>query len=376
MTITISKPTLRPHDADTVTLAANVADDQLWFRVPAHRNPVLRGEPFVACLIIPAMKRGGPLVLDDALPISPEFLAGVQQLMEVFSLWGEDLGHRLRPVEIDAPLAAAPPRSGTLSYFSGGIDGLYTLVQAERAIDVAVFGHGIDFQLDNPTAHEAARVNREWLASRDIPLIEFATNARFVGHHFGIGWNVHNGICLGGVAHALEAGCCLIAAGQSWHDWHPTGTHPITDPMLSHETTRIEHADYGPPRWRKLMRVADEPGVLAMLRVCWQDKGYNCGRCEKCRRTMLLLHLLELDSPAFPATTRLADALPTEPPASRDDVAYLREARELAHRLGRTDVVRILDRRLRRWTQRRWLVRADAALLGGALKRLRAGAAR
>lgn len=44
----------------------------------------------------------------------------------------------------------------------------------------------------------------------------------------------------------------------------------------------------------KVRMLAREPLALRHLRVCWEkDEGtYNCGRCEKCLRTMTSLHAL------------------------------------------------------------------------------------
>lgn len=370
MTLTITTPQRTPVGADQIELAATVNGECLWFRVPHDRAPVLRGEPFVACLLVPAMATGQDLVLDDALPLCPHFVANIHRLMDVLRLWGPALGHRLRPIALRAVTEPAPATRDTIAFFSGGIDGLYTYLESRTEITHAAFGHGIDFQLDNPMAHEAVRLNRDWLAQHHTPLIEFASNARFVGHHFGVGWNSHNGLCLGGFAHALGAAHGLIAAGHAWNDYTPSGSHLMSDPLVSHATTTITHSGFGPLRWEKLARVAREPGVLDLLRVCWQDRGYNCGRCEKCRRTMLLLHLLGLSAPTFPSTRTLADVLPRRI-TDADGAAYARQAHTLAQRLGRPDVVRLIDRLLWRWEARRWLVQADATLLGGALKRLR-----
>jgi hypothetical protein len=342
----------------------------MWFRVPADRGLELRGEPFASCAIVPAMKRSEPLVLPDNLPLCPQFIEGAHEYMQVVRWWSAEVGARLSPVPIVARESPAGPVTGRVAFFSGGIDGLYTMLEARDRLDAAVFCHGIDFQLGSELAESAFVRNREWLATHSMPLWPMSSNARFVGHQLGVRWNTHNGACLAGFGHAFRAERVLIAAGHAWMDYCGGGTHPLSETRLSSAATTIEHHGYGPMRWQKLERVAQAPGALDLVRVCWQDVGYNCGRCEKCRRTMLLLHLLGLETDSFPPTRHLHDVLP-ETITDWEGLAYMNQALVLARRRRATEAVRLITGRIRRWKQRRWLARADQAFLGGLLARLR-----
>jgi hypothetical protein len=75
-------------------------------------------------------------------------------------------------------------------------------------------------------------------------------------------------------------------------------THPHIDPLWSTETLEFVH-DAPITRPEKLRVVAELPYVRNLLRVCWQGNAYNCGKCEKCVRTMLSLNLLGYSSDAF-----------------------------------------------------------------------------
>jgi hypothetical protein len=112
------------------------------------------------------------------------------------------------------------------------------------------------------------------------------------------------------------------------------------------------HHGRGALRWQKLERLAQEPGALGILRVCWQDKGFNCGRCEKCLRTMVLLRILGLDSPNFPV---LDDLRAIEQLVTRDrsEAAFNREALALAKERGDQAVAAALASADRRWQFRR-----------------------
>ena len=353
-------------------IAASVAGERLWFRLGGRPPAAMRGEPFIAASLVPAMLRGGALIVDPGLPASPDFLEGARRYMNVFRFWGPGLGLDLRPVEIVAEEAPAPPPEpgrDTALFFSGGLDGMWSLLELGASVTQAVFVHGIDFQLDNPMARLAAERNREWLARHGVPLLEVESNIRFVGTRLGVRWNKHNGACLAGLGHLIGAATSVIASGFSWHFTGCNGTHLATDPLLSSSTRQIVHHGFGKPRWRKLEQIAREPGALDLLRVCWQDREYNCGQCEKCRRTMLLLDLLGLRSPAFPEA-RVSSLVPSRVD-DPEGMHYLRQALELARLRGRRDVTRQIEATLR---HQQWIETArhlDDAFLGGKARRLR-----
>jgi hypothetical protein len=190
-----------------------------------------------------------------------------------------------------------------ISYFSGGVDGTYTALRQREQIDQAVLLRGIDMQLENTELWTAARAATHRLATHlQLPLLTVASNIRFMGHHYGLKWASHyQGAGLAAIGHLLGAREVLIAATSSLADLTPYGSHPLTDPLWSSATTRFVH-EGAVPRTEKIRLISADPVVMDVLRVCWQDAGYNCGRCGKCLRTRLALHLLGVASPTFPGT--------------------------------------------------------------------------
>ncbi len=347
-------------------LAARIGGQRLWFRLPADWPVRLRGEPFAAAALPLAMANGTPLELDPALPVSPTLLDGMARLQEVFRLWGPRFRHRLAPVPVRATAETdGPPSDTVLSFFSGGVDGLYTLTRAPVPVSHAVVVRGIDLQLDNPLWDEICDRNRGWLARRDIPLLAVESNIRFVAHDLGVRWPMYFGAALAAIGHALGAGTLLIAAGHTWRELWPDGSHPVTDPLWSSDAVHVVHHGREAKRWEKLAAVIDEPGVPELLRVCWQDQGYNCGRCEKCLRTMVLLRLLDRQSPAFPPLDDLG-LIARLTPSDVSEACFVEEALALANSRGDLDAARALSTSLRRWylrrlagTTKRWLLRRD-----------------
>jgi hypothetical protein len=363
MTFNVSDPQITSRDDGTTELSASLAGERLWFRVPAAWPVEMRGDAFAIAALLPAMSRGEQLVIDPSLPVSRTLLTGMAEVQQIFRLWGPAFRQRFTPVAIDATVDDPMPQlpDVTASFFSGGVDGTHTFLNAPVPVTHAVFSGGIDFQLGNPVWEEAAARNRRWLADRGVPLVEVSSNIRFVGHAFGLGWNTHNGAGLSAIGHVLGAGRVLIAAGRTWRELFPDGTHPLTDPLWSSNRTEILHIGRGHKRWEKIAAIAQAPGAIDLLRVCWQDKGYNCGRCEKCIRTMVLLRLLKLASPSFPPLDDLA--LVGRRPHDAGDAVFVREALDLAIDRGDAELIHWLSTSLRRYRVRTLAGNAKRLLL-------------
>ena len=94
-------------------------------------------------------------------------------------------------------------------------------------------------------------------------------------------------------------------------------------------------------------------GALEILRVCWHDKkDYNCGECEKCIRTMVLLRLLGLKSPNFPELKDLS-LVTRARPRNHSEAVFVEEAIDLAHQAGDKALLKALQKSLASWEWRR-----------------------
>ena len=368
-TLQVKGASLTPVGNGTVELSVMLGTERLWYLLPASHAPAeLRGDAFVVAGLLPAMSLGIPLEIDPSLPVDPVLLANLERVQRIFALWSPGLKQSLKQVPIIARAESAQSRGKTMSFFSGGVDGTYTLLEAPH-VEEAVFVRGVDFQLDNPVYDEAYTRNAAWLAERNVPLISMSSNARWVGKAYGFGWSTYFGAGLSSFAHVLGAGTMYIASGHTWRELWPDGSHPLTDPLWSSSAVRIVHHARNATRADKLERIGRTPGALEILRVCWQDKGYNCGECEKCIRTMVLLRLLGLHSPNFPVLT---DAAPVAKlvPGDRSEAVFVREAIVLAAQVGDRPLCAALQKSLSKYELRDILRDAEKAWLGGTVRKL------
>jgi hypothetical protein len=68
----------------------------------------------------------------------------------------------------------------------------------------------------------------------------------------------------------------------------------LLDQLWSSAAVMVEHDGAEATSAEKIAAIARDRQALRWLRVCYKnpDQAYNCGRCEKCVRTMLPLHAL------------------------------------------------------------------------------------
>jgi hypothetical protein len=89
----------------------------------------------------------------------------------------------------------------------------------------------------------------------------------------------------------------------SYADLSPIGTHPLLDRLWSTEAVTLEHDSCVPNRDDKVeWLVRNRPDLLDLIHVCMEEDSIeNCGRCNKCLWTMVLLRLCGgLERSSFP----------------------------------------------------------------------------
>src|SRR5262249_41756622 len=136
---------------------------------------------------------------------------------------------------------------------------------------------------------------RHAAAELGLPLVEVRTDVRAFSDRFSR-WDHYHGAALATVAHLLAPyfSRVFVPATQTYAFLAPLGSHPLLDPLWSSEDVELVHDGLEAPRLDKLAVVASEPAARHWLRVCWENRNgaYNCGRCEKCLRTMVALDAL------------------------------------------------------------------------------------
>jgi len=129
-------------DGTSVEVSAAIDGFRLWYRVPASVRVTESADPFVAAALLPAMLRGEELAVDPELTISPKLIENLAKLQEIHHSWNPVL--KIVPIRA-ATRPAEPLATGALSFFSGGVDSMYTLLKRREELTHLAFIQGFDF---------------------------------------------------------------------------------------------------------------------------------------------------------------------------------------------------------------------------------------
>lgn len=361
------------EEASGTTLSGRVDDIDLYVRTDAGLGLVEGAEPFLCAMLVPAMEQGRDIVIPATLSASATFLANLERLQDIYAVWYpafRKVGIQVAVRPDEAPAAAR----GRGLFFSGGLDACHSLQKYGSRVDTLVYVRGIDMQLDDDALYrQCLEANQEIAAAYGKRLVAVESNVRFFIRKLsrsGIGWGVAQGCGLGALANALGMPVTYISSSAAYDDLSPQGSHPLTDPLCSSDRVRIEHVGCEARRHEKLLQVAGDDYLLQRIRVCWQDRGLNCGECEKCLRFRMALTLAGLHSRNFAPLTDYAelDKAPIDSPTHYVDWD---DNLRLAQAMGDTVASRELGRRLRRYRERQLLKQIDELWLGGMLMKLR-----
>ncbi len=355
------------HDRSTLLLSGNVNGEQLYFKSWGDQPLSLRAEPFLSALLMPAMQAGSPLRIPDHLPVSGQFLNNLQQLQGIFQCWFPGL-HRTR---LDASTADSFSRNGTDSvaaFFSGGIDACYTLLKNSHSLTHLVYVRGIDMRLEQTGLWQQCLERNQRIAAQfNKTLVPVETNVRFFIRSISspeIGWNQAVGCGLASLAHALGFRRIYISSSNTYGSLHPYGSHPLTDPLFSSEHTEIIHTGCEASRHEKLESIAEYPELLPLLRVCWQDKGFNCGHCDKCLHFRMALRLLNLEAGGLEPLNDLRE-LENAHTGTLGEYIEWKDNLVLARKVGDQQAIRALRKILNRFTKKEILKLADEVAFDG-----------
>ena len=258
------------------------------------------GNSFLALTLVPAMRRGCDLRVEAEA--SRRLLTSLPTLQDILCEWYPDLTAVRVSASGEQPIEKRPT-AGVACFFSGGVDSFYSVLKHRHEITKLIYLQGFDIGLE----HTAMRTQvdphvRQAASELGIPLIEVKTDfhTSFSNHFAGESWarwwgEYYHGSVLACVALLLgrQFERVYIPSSHTYAELMPWGSHPLTDPLWSTETTEIVHDGCEATRVEKVRAIAASDTVLRHLHVCGGNKeaAFNCGKCEKCLRTMVNLYL-------------------------------------------------------------------------------------
>jgi len=259
---------------------------------------------FLVGCIIPAMHFGEKRIFLDA-EICPGLREGLQTVMSLMKEWSDG---ECKPLNIEAKTHSTVAhlnkqrRAGL--FLSGGIDSLAALRANKKnypeehpgSIKDCLLVHGFDIGgvIERGMKYHVFDRAKAALsaAAKDanVTLIPVYTNIRHLCDERDLWLDKFFGAVLASVAHAFASRLDLVYIASSYDipNLVPCGSHPLLDPEYSSFELRIKLMGLSLSRLEKLRLVADWDVAFQNFRVCLANVAdrLNCGKCEKCVRTM------------------------------------------------------------------------------------------
>lgn len=403
----------RETSDDGESLAATVSwedtdrpDQEIFFRVPPGFGEAFPacGDAFMLAAAIPAAI-GRERRLRMAGAVCPRLRDGIVAIRRLLRGWfGDRIGTPVLEAEGGFRSPATPPAPRAAVFLSGGIDSLFALAANREDFPVghpaafrdAIFVNGFAFYPRDEAQAADVRLRSRRSVERiagwaGIDVIEVETNLRELEPDFDrfARWFA---LVLAAVAHALggRIGSAAAAADLDAAHLRAWGAHPLLYRLASSASVTL--SDFGGhlSRLGRTRFLARCGAPLENVCVCLQGPlpagTLNCGRCEKCLRTLLAFiaaGVPESRRSAFPRPDVDAAAIAAIRPGHvAFTIPYFwREIAAALPAAGRGDLARAADRLLRDAEEferrvagvgwRGYARRLDRRFFGGALRRTR-----
>lgn len=312
--------------ADVVWETAKRREEEIFYEVDQEFSSDISCNPdaFFLATLFPALYYGEKRYVIQR-EICPALLMGAKDALECLKLWYYQ-GNGSNQINLEVPVRAEIKKNKTprnsACFFTGGIDSYATLFdnwntypkEHPGCIDDGIIVYGLD--QDDPEKFEYVLSFLKKVESKlDITLIPVYTNIylkyrqedKAKGFYY---WRYeYQGAALASIAHILSNRIerISIAATFDLRNFGPYGSHPLLDPNYSSNNLNVRHDGLIYSRLEKAEILVQNYPPPIDLRVCnrytrFEPGNLNCGRCEKCIRTMLeFLVLGKLrDSDVFP----------------------------------------------------------------------------
>ena len=348
----------------------NISPYNFFIQTEEEYEDVFWADPnaFLIALAFPAWGAGEEriLVQDQLCPVLSKNMKGAFRLLKTW--FPNDFGPAPLIEASNGFQALRPFKTGAISLLSAGIDSLSILRSNKLLLPP---GHLNSIQA-------TVSVSQQEAPARNLEEFNEQTQGRLkainaVAEDLGVlsirvttnsWWLNPDGNFFSFKSHGAQFLSALAFFSKGFHKGYiassfdsaflhkPWGSHPQLDSYFSSSHFQTEHTGTEMTRIEKVALVADWPVGLQNIRVCQNDsKGrWNCGTCEKCIRTMVVLESLGKlrESESFPeneVSIDLLNYLETYNMLFDPEQIYLYSlAIPLLEKRGRTDLVEALEK--------------------------------
>ncbi|UCC95042.1 MAG: hypothetical protein JSW40_09600 [Candidatus Omnitrophota bacterium] len=283
-----------------------LTDNKLVLEYPLKFNEINNiGEAVVFSLFPIAYQENSFIELPESLAIEQETQERIDKICELWNRWFL-CNRRVKVIgeTVETVKPECQERFGA-QLFSGGVDSMATFRRQKAHIKYLIFYNGADIRLTRPQRFQEVKSYIEQFAQRyDKEIIAITTNIHYL---HPVSWeHVSHSCAMLGPALALSNYVKKVFIASSFSGEHGKkmswGSHPDLDPLIRSNHIETIHDGFGLKRTEKIVLLSEEPELLKHIRVCGANinKKYNCGKCEKCYRTIMILSILSADSQNLP----------------------------------------------------------------------------
>lgn len=277
---------------------------EIWFEVPlSYKDKVTSlADPFLIALLFPAMETGNKIIVEGK-NISKGLIENLNHFQNIWHKWKPELYTKI-DIQGQEETRTVKPKLVSVCAFTGGIDSSFVLhnelcdkTTNEHNITTALFVHGFHIPVFE---NQAARLNYDRISkictAVGVELINVKSNLRGFGN-----WNDIHGAAVVASLNLFKDDYRqgIIASSHPYKYLRlPWGSNPISDVMLSSDNFKIINYGGEFTRIEKLQKLKDWDVFKENVIVCSVNFSNNCGKCEKCIRTMLGFRALGVTIPS------------------------------------------------------------------------------
>ena len=345
-------------------LSAQVDGDKVFFRTPEAYPLFPCAEGFVAVALLEAMISNLPIVV-DSIPVSRALHERLREIQSIYACWNRELS----VVEIKSGVSAdIRPFETVGSFFSAGVDSSHTFAVNQKEITHLIMCWGFDSGNDPQSWDRRIAEQTRFVEAISKKLLPVVSNVRDWMEKRRISWRMAHGLFLSSVGGSLGMKKIYIPASHTYSELYPWGTHPLSDPMWSTESTEVIHHGAYAGRSRKLREILRNQQVADNLQVCWRSIHENCGTCPKCVRTALAIQMLGGHSASLPRIKGLR-GLEVLKPYDEGLASTVEDLMAVAKETHHDDVYGRLKKYYKRYQLKQFLMSVDRLFLGGLVRK-------
>lgn len=293
-----AKP-LRTENGEVISSAELRCGDEvrdLWFSVSEEHEGyvVAHHDHLVQAALLWAQSRSSRMAVHGV--VTRSLTQSLEEFATVWSRWRPELYHSIQ-IEADDVIDDPKDGQGHVFAFSGGVDASATLRRhtrgslgnRQRQPSRAVLVHGFDIAINDVVSYSNAFESARRIADQaGVALCGVATNVRDIP----VPWTDSFAALVSASLRFVGSSCAggVMASCSSYMEpGFPWGSNPISNQFLGSPGFPIYTDGADLTRLEKVELLASWPEAVRQVRVCWEgdEPGKNCGKCEKCQRTLL-----------------------------------------------------------------------------------------